>query len=358
MDVITLATGDILKADTDALVNTVNCVGVMGRGIALQFKKAYPANFKAYEAACRREEVQPGRMFVFDTGKLTSPRYIINFPTKRHWRGKTRLEDIDAGLDALVSEIRRLGIRSIAIPPLGCGLGGRRWSEVRPRIENALKALPNVRALMFEPAGAPESSRMTRAAEPPSMTPGRAALVGLMQRYLAGAMDTSISLLEVHKLMYFLQESGHPLKFRFVKGVYGPYAENLRQVLAKIEGHMIVGYADGGDAPDKELALVPGSAADAARFLAEHPKTLRRFDRVVDLVDGFETPFGLELLSTVHWVATYEHAASPDEATRGAYAWGDRKRRFSPGQIGVAWKVLGSKGWLSPAKTARGDGAD
>ena len=126
---IEFRTGDILKADAEALVNTVNCVGVMGRGIALQFKNAFPDNFKAYEAACEREEVQPGKMFVFETGTLTNPKFIINFPTKRHWRGKSRIEDIESGLKALVEEIRQRGIRSIAIPPLGSGLGGLDWAR-------------------------------------------------------------------------------------------------------------------------------------------------------------------------------------------------------------------------------------
>jgi O-acetyl-ADP-ribose deacetylase (regulator of RNase III) len=121
----------------------------MGRGIALQFKKAFPENFRAYEAACRRGEVQPGRMFVFATNQLTNPRYIINFPTKRHWRGKSRLSDIEAGLDALASEIRDRNIRTIAIPPLGSGLGGLNWSEVRARIEGALNELHDVRITVF-----------------------------------------------------------------------------------------------------------------------------------------------------------------------------------------------------------------
>src|SRR5213594_4867327 len=122
-------TGDILAEHAEALVNTVNCVGFMGRGIALQFKKAWPENFKAYAAACRRHEVQPGRMFVFETGLLTNPRFIINFPTKRHWRGKSRIEDIESGLGALVKEIRSRGIRSVALPPLGSGLGGLNWAD-------------------------------------------------------------------------------------------------------------------------------------------------------------------------------------------------------------------------------------
>ena len=142
-------TGNILEEEVEALVNTVNCVGLMGRGIALQFKKAWPENFKAYEAACRKKEVRPGRMFVFETGLLVPPRYIINFPTKRHWRGKSRIEDIDAGLEALVAVVQARGIRSIAVPPLGAGLGGLDWADVRWRIERAMDALPDVRAVGF-----------------------------------------------------------------------------------------------------------------------------------------------------------------------------------------------------------------
>jgi O-acetyl-ADP-ribose deacetylase (regulator of RNase III) len=143
--------GDILREDVEALVNPVNCVGVMGRGLALQFKKAFPENFKEYAAGCEHNEVQPGRMFIFRTGQLTNPKYIINFPTKRHWRDKSRIEDIDTGLIALTNEIRSLNIYSIAIPPLGSGLGGLKWSNVRPRIENSLRGLVKVRVVIFEP---------------------------------------------------------------------------------------------------------------------------------------------------------------------------------------------------------------
>jgi len=146
--------GDILVEDAEALVNPVNCVGTMGRGLALQFKKAWPQNFKAYAEACRRREVQPGRMFVFETGQLTSPRYIINFPTKRHWRERSRMEDIESGLAALVREVRERGIRSIALPPLGSGLGGLDWAVVRPHIERAARELSDVKVGVFEPDGA------------------------------------------------------------------------------------------------------------------------------------------------------------------------------------------------------------
>jgi O-acetyl-ADP-ribose deacetylase (regulator of RNase III) len=153
--VIEISRGDILNADVEALINTVNCVGVMGRGLAAQFKRAYPKNFTAYQTACKRHEVQPGRTLIVETGQRINPRWVINFPTKRHWRGKSRMEDIEAGLAALVADVRRLGIKSIAIPPLGCGLGGLDWSEVRPRIERALAALTDVRVLLYEPDGAP-----------------------------------------------------------------------------------------------------------------------------------------------------------------------------------------------------------
>ena len=145
-------TGDLFGEDADALVNSVNCVGVMGRGIALQFKKRFPENFKAYARACKRNEVTPGRMFVHETGQL-SPRYIINFPTKRHWKAKSRMEDIETGLSALVQEIRNRNIRSIVIPSLGSGLGELRWEDVRPRIEAALSGLDDVEVTLFEPGG-------------------------------------------------------------------------------------------------------------------------------------------------------------------------------------------------------------
>ena len=342
---IRFKSGDILAEDAEALVNTVNCVGVMGRGIALQFKKAFPENFRVYAEACERGEVQPGRMFVFETLQLTNPRYIINFPTKRHWRGNSRIEDVDAGLKNLVTVIRERGIRSIAVPPLGSGLGGLAWSDVCPRIEKALRCLNDVEVVVYEPRGAPETERMVRSSEAPRMTAGRAALVGLMDRYLNGLLDPFVTLLEVHKLMYFMQVAGQPLRLKFTKAVYGPYAENLRHVLNAVEGHFVSGYGDGGDRPDKQLELVPGAVEDAAEVLRRSHATRKRFGRVTDLVEGFESGFGLELLSTVHWVLVRDNPASHDDLVARTYAWNERKKRFSPRQIGLAADVLREKGW-------------
>ena len=341
--------GDLFKEDAEALVNSVNCVGVMGRGIALQFKNVFPENFRAYAAACEREEVQPGRMFVFETGQLTNPRYIINFPTKRHWRGRSRLGDIEAGLAALVGEIRERGIHSIALPPLGSDLGGLSWTDVRPRIEEALGAVDGVRVVVFEPGSEPADGRPNLSTDVPGMTPVRAALVVLIRRYLDGLLDPFVTLLEIHKLMYFLERAGEPLKLRFTKAQYGPYAENLRHVMREIEGHYVSGYRDGGDDPRKLLELVPGAVDEAAAFLASHAETRERLDRVVELVDGFESSFGLELLSTVHWVATEESATADEAVIERVYAWDRRKQRFSERQIRLALKVLREKGWLEPA---------
>jgi O-acetyl-ADP-ribose deacetylase (regulator of RNase III) len=256
------------------------------------------------------------------------------------------MEDIDAGLKALVEEIRQRGIRSIAIPPLGSGLGGLEWAEVRPRIEAALHGIDDLSVIIFEPNSAPV---VARSREVPSMSAGRAALVVLIQRYLGGLMDPFVTLLEVHKLMYFMQEAGEPLRLKYTKAPYGPYAENLRHVLHAVEGHLVSGYADGGDAPDKQLELVPGAAQDAGAFLQDKRDTLSRFDRVGKLVEGFETPFGLELLATVHWVVTRENATGTEDAAAKVYAWNDRKKHFSPRQVAIAFETLQANGWLAAA---------
>jgi hypothetical protein len=220
------------------------------------------------------------------------------------------------------------------------------WEDVRPRIVEALRGLNDLHVIVYEPNSAPVA---TKSREVPNMTAGRAALVVLMNRYLGGLMDPFVTLIEVQKLMYFMQEAGEPLRLNYIKHHYGPYADNLRHVLTKIEGHLVSGYHDGGDAPEKQLELVPGAVKDAEEFLAADGDTRNRFDRVGKLVEGFETPFGLELLATVHWVVKHENATSAEDAVAKVYAWNDRKKRFSPRQIGIAFETLRAKGWLAAA---------
>ena len=335
--------GDILREDVEAIVNTVNCVGIMGRGLALQFKNKFPQNFKEYQLACTNKEVQLGKMFVHQTGQLINPKYIINFPTKGHWKQNSKIEDISNGLDDLITIIEKYSIKSIAIPPLGSGLGGLDWKMVKKLIEEKLKNI-NCTVILFEPLEQKIEKSITK--EIPKMTAGRAALIGLMDRYLQGLMDPFISLIEVHKLMYFMQESGEELRLKYKKAQFGPYADNLRHVLNTIEGHFISGYEDGGDAPTKQLKLIPKAVEDAKNYLTNKENTNENFVKVAKLVDGFETPFGLELLSTVHWVVKNENASNLEEVISKIYNWNERKKQFSRKQIQIALDTLVKNDWL------------
>jgi O-acetyl-ADP-ribose deacetylase (regulator of RNase III) len=338
--------GNLLKAEADALVNTVNCIGFMGKGIALQFKQAFPNNFKAYEHACKSHEVMPGRMFISPTGAMFNPRYIINFLTKRHWRGDSRIEDIESGLKALIDEIKKLNISTIALPPLGCGNGGLDWNVVRPIIERAFAELPDVKVLLYAPQSAPDPVNMPIATARPELTIARSLFIKLMDLY--SVLDYRRTLLEIQKLAYFLQEAGEPLRLKYEAGHYGPYAANLNKVLERLEGHFIRGYGD-SQKPDSEIELLPGAVEEADVFLADKRDSLNRMQKVCDLIEGFETPYGMELLATVHWVAHHANvkARDKDSAISAVQQWSARKMRiFRPQHIRIAWKRLLQCGWL------------
>jgi O-acetyl-ADP-ribose deacetylase (regulator of RNase III) len=343
--------GDLLRSDVDALVNTVNTVGIMGKGIALQFKQAFPKNYEAYRRACEHGDVHLGQMFVFHTGQLR-PRFIINFPTKEHWRSRSRLSDIESGLTDLIRVIEDLGISSIALPPLGVGNGGLPWQQVRKTIHQALERLPDTVVLLYTPSGAPAPRDMQVATERPRMTPGRAALLGILHRYIEPGVGVSV--VEIQKLMYFLQVAGEPLRLNFKAAQYGPYADNLNHVLQNVEGHYLRGYGDRSRRVDDSppLDLLPGAANQAYDYLRSHPETEERFNRVASLVQGFETPYGLELLATVHWVVTHvdpSAANDPDAVVRHVQEWSPRKGRlFTERHIKLAWERLRDGGWLAP----------
>lgn len=340
------AEGDLLATDAEALVNTVNTVGVMGKGIALQFKQAFPDNYAAYEAACRREGVQIGRMFVFR--RPNNPRTIINFPTKKHWKGKSKIEDIKSGLKSLIEVVKEERIQSIAVPPLGCGNGGLEWKDVKPLIEQAFSELPDVKVQLFHPEGAPDAMDMKIATTRPNMTPTRAVMLGVLNRYALPGYR--LTLLEIQKLAYFLQEVGQPLKMDFQKKEYGPYTEQLHHVLQRIEGHFVRGYGD--RSRDVSLELHPDAVQEAEAFLSIEKDTQQRLARVAALIEGYETPYGLELLSTVHWVVVHDAVAGGREKFNKAigdavHAWNEHKRRtFTPQRISTAWQRLKSEGWF------------
>lgn len=347
---IKVTKGNLLKAPTEALVNTVNTVGVMGKGVALQFRQAYPEMFRAYEKACDAKDVQLGQVQVFDLGGLVGgPQWIINFPTKGHWKAKSRLADIESGLADLTAAVERLGIRSIALPPLGCGNGGLDWSDVLPRIEAAFAALPNVQVLVFPPTGVPEAAAMPNRTTRPKMTVGQATLVALMDRYLKGMLDPFVSLLEVHKLMYFLKAVGEPLqRLKFTRGLYGPYAPALRHSLIQMENHLTRGFGEGKDDPSTPLELLPGAVEASNAFLSSKTDTTERTNRVAQLIEGYEDPYGMELLSSVHWVMAHEPTAriNAADAITEIRNWSPRKRKLlKPEHLQKAWERLKKQNW-------------
>lgn len=349
MTTFTDASGNLLHADVDALVNTVNTVGVMGKGIALQFKNTFPANFKAYEQACKGQQVRLGEMFVFDAGQFTRPRWIINFPTKGHWRSRSRIADVAMGLDDLRRVITELSVRSIAVPPLGCGNGGLDWADVRPLIEAKLAGL-DLDVYLYSPTGSPAAANMTVATPRPELTRAKAALVAMVDRYTGVAL--AASLIEIQKLMYFLQEVGEELKLRYEAHRYGPYADNLRHVLKALEGHYLQGFGD-GSTPVQEaepIKILSSAAEEAEAALGGSSKTSDRVRCVLELVDGYESPYGLELLASAHWVATHHREGSTSDihlVIERVQGWSRRKERmFTNEHVATAWDRLCSKGWV------------
>ncbi len=342
--------GNLLAADVEALVNTVNCVGVMGKGIALQCKQAFPENFRAYERACARGEVQLGRMFVYRTEGFTNPKHIINFPTKQHWKAQSHLGDIELGLIDLLRTVQQLDIKSLAIPPLGCGNGGLDWEDVRPRIEVAFGSLPDVLVLVYAPQPSPKAERMPVHTDRPRMTRGRALVILLIERYRDPGYR--LGMLEIQKLAYFLQVAGEPLRLKYVKDKFGPYAEALHHVIQRMEGHFLRGYGD--RSREASVSPLPGAVEEALDQIKEDSEGLARLDRVSRLIEGFETPYGMELLASLLWITTEdpEAATDPKIATERLHEWNSRKRKtFRPEHALKAWLRLQQENWLGVAKT-------
>jgi len=342
--------GDLLNAPVEALVNTVNTVGIMGKGLALQFKRAYPDNFSAYEAACRRKEVRIGKMFLYDRGENVQPRYIINFPTKTHWRLPSRLEYIKEGLKDLVQIIQEREIRSIAVPPLGVGNGNLNWDDVRSLILEVLRPIErDVEILIYVPSET--SHNLKPLMSKPSMNVNRAALLSLMNYY--GQLNEKFGRTEAQKLAYFLQESGFDLKLNFQQGKYGPYADALNHVLQRFEGHYIIGYGDRNTR--SEIVVLPDVMPEVNRYLVEqHPEAYTSVARTIELIQGFEGAYGLELLSTVHWSVKYREARNFESLKMTLKKWNSRKALLPEDHICAALhylfkrKALDSTAWEEP----------
>lgn len=316
--------GNLLDASVEALVNTVNEVGVMGKGIALMIRERFPEPSRAYVEASRAGDVRVGRMLVTPTGELF-PRWIVHFPTKRHWRNPSKLEWVRGGLDDLVPVVRELGIRSIALPPLGCGNGGLDWEQVRPLIEEAFAALPDVEVIVYEPTAAYQNAPKKTGVE--KLTPARVLVAELVRRYSVLGIDCTI--LEVQKLAYFLQRTIHrlglpdPLDLRFTADRYGPYADRLRHLLNGLDGSYLHAEKRLSDAGPLDLIWFEEerrpavetylASADAAPFLSA-------LESAAALIDGFESPLGMELLATVDWLLAEQRVEPEVGAVREALA--------------------------------------
>ena len=331
--------GNLLEADVQALVNTVNTVGIMGKGIALMFKEAFPENFRLYAAACKRGEVEVGRMFVTESSSLAGPRWIINFPTKRHWRDRTQIAWIRQGLDDLKSVLQDKGIRTVALPPLGCGNGGLEWSTVRPLIEQALADLPGVEAVVYPP-----TDRYQNVAKPvgvQTLTPARALIAELVRRYWI--LGIECSLLEIQKLAWFLEREivrqglDDPLQLEFVPNRYGPYADRLRHLLNGLDGSYLRSEVRIPDAKPTDVIAFNDTQKDrvALYLKTEAGPYLGALERTSARIDGFESPLGMELLATVDWLLSREgRRPDLDDIKAGLASWsggdgaGERKLRI------------------------------
>ena len=335
---IELKKDNLLLSNAEALVNTVNTAGVMGKGVALQFRERFSENYLRYKIACEKGEVQPGKMFITETGLLSAPKYIINFPTKQHWKGKSKMEYIRNGLDDLLGVIQEKNIKSIAIPPLGCGNGGLNWNEVKPLIEKKLSQLDNVHIELYEP-GWITSTEMAAVGEE-KLTKPRALVLSLIYRY--AILGFEITHLEIQKLAYFLQSFGQQdLKLKYGKGTFGPFAPNLRHLLQKLEGTYLKGDIRVADAePMDVLMALPEKQKRVEDYLDENlnEEEMYRLERVENLIEGFESPFGLELLSTVFWVVQENNGQTDlTFVVKEVQGWNQRKREImKPEQIDYA----------------------
>ncbi len=303
--------GNLLEAPVEAVVNTVNTVGVMGKGIALMFKERFPENFRAYAAACKAGEVQVGRMFVTAGVELEGPRWIINFPTKKDWKHATRIEWVASGLDALKEVIQEHQVQSVAIPPLGCGNGGLEWSVVRPLIEEKLGDLTGVDVIVFEPTAKYQNVAKRKGVE--KLTPARALIAELVRRY--GVLGIECTLLEIQKLAWFLERTiqrfglEDPLDLRFQPDRYGPYANRLDHVLDGLDGSYLHCDKRIADADPFETIWFEESKRETVDLFlrsGEAKVYLPALEATDELIDGFQSPIGLEALATVDWLVCQE----------------------------------------------------
>ncbi|MCG8386295.1 MAG: macro domain-containing protein [Cytophagales bacterium] len=332
-------TGNIFDSKAEALVNTVNTVGVMGKGVALQFKKAYPNNFKAYSQACKDEQIDIGKLFVTKDGNVsTGEKYIINFPTKKNWRKPSEYEYIEKGLEDLLNVIDYYKLKSIAIPPLGAGNGGLEWQKVKTIISKYLGQV-DVEVLVYEPSTLiKEKLKKERV----KLTDARALLLYVLYDLVRNG--EYVSEFSSEKVAYFLQRFGASKHFKltYQPNFYGPYSGKIRFVLNALNGSYIMGYSDMNKKPFEPLTLVADGCEEVKKFVEAKPELKKVADKTMEFLDGFYSDFALELLSSIDFISVQEKSLNRDLIIAKLESWSDRKRSMfsNPKYLDISLKHL------------------
>jgi len=322
-------TGNMLEAETEALVNTVNTVGVMGKGIALQFKERFPMSFKIYADACKKGEMQVGKMLIVKENTINGEKLIINFPTKTEWFKKSQYSYIEDGLKDLVKVIEEYQIKSIAIPPLGCGNGGLKWEKVKPMMDKYLGQLPNVGIQIYEPNDAVKEILQKEAIKKEvGLTAARAMLLYALFKYeKLGEVATIFS---ANKLAYFLQKSGEPMRLQFVPYKYGPYAQAIEKVLYALNGKYLTGMEQMKARAFEPLQLNYEKFEEVEKYVNTilNSDQKQRLESIFNIIDGFETTLSLEILSSAHFLLSENPKLTEEQLLEKIHDWNERKKNL------------------------------
>jgi O-acetyl-ADP-ribose deacetylase (regulator of RNase III) len=319
--------GDILSARTEAIVNTVNTVGVMGKGVALRFKEVFPSNFRAYAQAVKENQVVTGKMFVFPAGGANGVKFIINFPTKEQWYQPSQYIWISEGLKDLVRVIQEKRIQSIALPPLDCGNGKLKWEKVRPMIEEALGSIPGLSVLVFEP-----DQHIQKILDGESngknvvLTPARAMLLQLLFMYEENGEESC--LFAAQKLLYFLQRFGEKqLKLTFGNHHYGPYSNQVDHLVYRLQGQWMTGFAEKEAKPFEGLQLRYDRKGELQEYVnGLSPDETNRLKILARFIEGFESPLALEVLATTDSILCKSPQLELPQVMGKIAQWNDRKK--------------------------------
>jgi uncharacterized protein YwgA/O-acetyl-ADP-ribose deacetylase (regulator of RNase III) len=357
--------GNIFNSKAQTLVNTVNCVGVMGKGIALGFRKRFPAMHDDYVQRCKRGEVRLGRPYLY---RQPEPPWILNFPTKDHWRSMSRLSDIEKGLEYLLGRYKSWGIESLAMPPLGSGHGGLEWHVVGPTLHRYLSRL-EIPVELYVPHGTPHEE-LQPAFFQPSLTdepevsfsrisPAWVALLSTLARLEHQRFRPRVGRMLFQKLAYFGTASGLDLGLTYSRGSYGPFAPNLKQYVSHLINNGLITETRRGNMIEVQLGTTFEAAERA--FHGEVRRYEPQIDRLVDLFARMRTRDS-EIASTVHFTTgelrgSLGRRPTEREVLNAVMDWKQRRKPpFDPDEVATAIRGLNVLGWIEAEPSAELNG--